>query len=67
MSLNMFSLNILFYEYSGIVDYITDETKEDLEYNFEIALRNMNDFKLNMDANGYPEFFKNLHEIKFIF
>ena len=34
MSLNMFSLNILFYEYSGIVDYITDETKEDLDYNF---------------------------------
>ena len=31
MSLNMFSLNILYYEYSGITDYVTQETKEDLE------------------------------------
>ena len=32
-----------------------------------LALKNMNDFKLNMDGEGYQEFYNNFYEIKFIF
>ena len=49
------------------MDYLTQETQEDLDYNFEIALKNVNDFKLSMDVEGYREFFTNVYKIKFIF